>query len=113
MENIFKKYLTNRRPEEEWSCCVFPQKRPSVDDLQFWNTELATIATGKRVAKRLREFTASIHKIWEWRFCSATERVLYWRQEVMEVYIQLHRTGMGRHPIYFMETEGVEIANSK
>ena len=31
----------------------------------------------------------------------------------MDVYIRSHRTGMGRHPNYVMETERVDIVNSK
>ena len=31
----------------------------------------------------------------------------------MDVYRQLHRTGTGLHPKYVMETEGVDIVNSK
>ena len=31
----------------------------------------------------------------------------------MDAYIRLHRIGMGRHPKYVMETEGVDIVNSK
>ena len=70
-----------------------------------------TIAPGQRVAQRLREFTATGHKIWEWQFCLATDRVLYWQQEVMDAYIRLHRIGMGRHPKYVMETEGIDVVN--
>ena len=29
------------------------------------------------------------------------------------MYRRLHRKGMGRHPKYFMETEGVDIVNLK
>ena len=32
---------------------------------------------------------------------------------MMDVYSRLHRTGMGRHPKYVMETEEVDIVNSK
>ena len=31
----------------------------------------------------------------------------------MDLYIQSHRTGMGCHPKYIMEIEGVEIENLK
>ena len=82
-------------------------------DLRLWNAALATIAQGQRFAQRLREFTASGHKIWEWRFCPATDRVLHWQQELMDVYRRSHRTGMGRHTKHAMETEGVDIVNSK
>ena len=65
VEDILKKTLTKRRPEKKLSHCVFLQERPSVPDLRLQNTEIATIAPGKRVAQRLREYTASGHKIWE------------------------------------------------
>ena len=109
----WKKCLTKRRPEEKWSRCVFPQERPSVADLQLWNTVLTAISPGHRVAQRLREFTASGHKIWEWRFCPAKDRVLHCRQELMDMFRRLHITGMGLHPKYVRKTEGVEIANLK
>ena len=113
MEDILKKHLTKRSPEEKWSRCVFSQERPSVPDLWLWNTALTTIAPGQRVVQRLREFTASGHKIWKWRFCPATDRVLHWRQEVMDVYRRSNITGMGRHPKYVMETEGIDKVISK
>ena len=61
----------------------------------------------------LQEFTVSGYKIWKWRFCLVTDIVIHWRQEVMDVYRQSHRTGMGCHPKYLMETEGVDVVNSK
>ena len=70
------KNLTKRRPEEKWSHCVFPQERPSVADLRLCNTKIGAIDPGQRVAQRLREFTASGYKIWEWRFYPETDRVL-------------------------------------
>ena len=109
----WKKYLTKRMPEEKWSHCVFTQEGTSVSDLWLWNTALAAIAPGQRVAQRLRDFTASGHKIWEWRCCLATDRVLHWRQEVMDMHRRSYITGMGRHPKYVMETEGVDIVNYK
>ena len=110
---IEEKNLTNRKPEGKWSRCVFPQERPSVADLRLWNTALAKIAPGQGVAQKMREFTASRHKIWEWPFCPETNRAFHWLQGVMDMYRQSHSTGMGRHPKYIMETEGVKIANSK
>jgi hypothetical protein len=74
--NIDSKYLNRRPNNEAWSSLVFPMEKPPNRHISLWREALQTIAPRGRVDNRLGQFTRKGHKIWEWRYDRAANRVL-------------------------------------
>jgi hypothetical protein len=64
---INARYLTKQRREEQWSRLIFLLEEPPRQDFTLWASALSKIANEGRWRRRLGDFVAKGHKVWEWK----------------------------------------------
>ncbi len=104
-KNIDSKYLNRRPNNEAWSSLVFPIKKPLNRHISLWREALQTIAPRRWVDNSLGQFTRKGHKIWEWRYDRAANRVLRIRGNVMDIYRPSEHPRYVNRPNFWTKTE--------
>ena len=64
---INARYLIKRRRGEKWSKLIFLLEEPPRRDFTLWASSIGEIAHKVQWRRRLGDFVAKGHKIWDWR----------------------------------------------
>ena len=66
------------RPQDhKWSTYSrWPKEQPTPSDFKLWKEAMASICPSKSTVNKLGEFIAPTHRIWRWKWCSATNELL-------------------------------------
>ena len=83
-KTIDRRYLSQRLQEEEWSTITFPQERPPRKDFKLWKEALVQARSHR--LDRLGRFLDTGHKIWNWRYCEASNSLLHMKESSMDIY---------------------------
>jgi hypothetical protein len=83
-KTIDRRYLSQRLQEEEWSTITFPQERPPRKDFKLWKEALLQARSHR--LDRLGRFLDTGHKIWNWRYCEASNSLLHMKESAMDIY---------------------------
>ena len=89
-------YLQMRDIDVQWSTYSrFPNEQPTTSDFKLWCGALRQLAPRGRVQHGMRDFTSRGHKLWKWRYCRESDRVLHLKStDRMDVYA---RSQLPRH----------------
>jgi len=90
------RYLNLRPATAEWSTLIFPNERPSRQDVQLWQEALHLLAPRGHTQRRLGKLVQRGHKIWEWRLSPDRDRVFRARGKKMDIYAPLIGEGRTR-----------------
>ena len=97
--------------EENWSELRFPNKDLSTGDFKLWEEALGQIAPRGRVVRRLGKFVSKPHKIWEWRMCVETEKLLRLGGHKMTVFERSQMRGHRGPNKYVSTNQEVPVEN--
>jgi hypothetical protein len=82
---IDKRYEARRLESDHWSKFRFPRQCPSDSDFRLWKRAIYQLRY-IRSSPTLGRFLRDGHKLWEWRYCEESNRLLKYNGGEMDIY---------------------------
>jgi hypothetical protein len=88
------KYL-DRREDSSWSTYNFAEEHFTEADLVLWRAAVYSLSPASRPMLRVGGYQLTSHKIWEWRYNDAEQKLLFWRQwdGLVDIYVPSNLPG--------------------
>ena len=77
----------------------WPKEQPTPSDFELWKEAMISICPSKSIVNKLGEFRAPTHRIWRWKWCSATNELLNISPDTLRMDIYRPGSGANRFEI--------------
>jgi len=89
-----------RPHDHKWSTYSrWPKEQPTLSDFELWKEAMTSICPSKSTVNKLGEFIAPTHRIWRWKWCSATNELLHISPDTLRMDIYRPGSGANRFEI--------------